>query len=496
MYLSSMRRRRHASKFIFPCLGVAALALAACTPPGGRLGPRGHPIPIDTLAIRAHTRFLASDLLRGRGTGTPEADIAALYIASACRELGLEPVGGSFRHAVPLEAAAVVRMATTLSVARGGANGGDSTLRFGSAFTLAGGTTATLHGFAGRAVWIPDAATALRAPDSLPDLRGRLAIVGTALRGAAADTMHARGAVGFVRLVDDSARFRLYRASRGTVLFTDADPAVRSSFFPAIPGVIAGPGAAEVLRAAAARGDSVTVTMAFVRRPVHAENVACLLPGRDSAKSDALIAFSAHYDHLGVGLPDATGDSIYNGFSDNAAGVGMLLAIARAFEPPARRLRHGLLFLFFTGEERGLLGSDHWVAHPPIPLSRLRAVINLDAGAPPGRVWNWRLAGGPGPLADAAIRVAQTHGWTAVTSPATPNSDYFPFAREGVPAIFPIPGSGPYEGLTSDSSDALRARWDHYHQPSDAWHADFPFGGLERYAEYAALIARAVDTER
>jgi Zn-dependent M28 family amino/carboxypeptidase len=173
----------------------------------------------------------------------------------------------------------------------------------------------------------------------------------------------------------------------------------------------------------------------------------------------------------------------------------MLLAIARAIRVPGPQ--HAVLFLFFTGEERGLLGSDYYVAHPTFPLERMRAVINLDAGAPPGRPWNWRIAGGDGTaLGTLAVDVAFDRGWAATVSPATPNSDYFPFARRGVPAVFIIPGTGAYQGLSADSSRALFRRWDHYHQPSDEYDDAFPFAGLARYAEYALLVGTAVDRGR
>jgi len=243
--------------------------------------------------------------------------------------------------------------------------------------------------------------------------------------------------------------------------------------------------------------DSIAVRIRYERRPVTASNVACLLPAMDPRAGDTAIAFSAHYDHLGVGMPDARGDSIYNGFSDNAAGVGMLLSIAQALGARGNRPRHATLFLFFTGEEQGLLGSDYYVARPLWPLKKMLGVINLDAGAPPARPWSWRIAGGDrGALGRIAQDVAADHGWSAITSPATPNSDYFPFARSGVPAIFIVPGPGPYQGLTADSSAALRRRWDHYHDPADEWSADFPFAGLGRYAEYAFYIGQALDGVR
>jgi Zn-dependent M28 family amino/carboxypeptidase len=172
----------------------------------------------------------------------------------------------------------------------------------------------------------------------------------------------------------------------------------------------------------------------------------------------------------------------------------MLLALAQYFvaHPPAQ----SVAFIWFTGEERGLLGSDYFAAHPLMSPGRIAAVINLDAGAPPARPVLWRVSGGDrsalGPL---AIAVARRAGWEAQIAPASPNTDYFPFLRLGVPAVFLVPGPGAYEGLTTDSSNALRSRWDHYHQAADHWAADFPFEGLVRYADFALRLGLAVLAE-
>jgi len=123
------------------------------------------------------------------------------------------------------------------------------------------------------------------------------------------------------------------------------------------------------------------------------------------------------------------------------------------------------------------------------------ADINLDAGAPPAPCVHWRLAGADSSTFGAvAIEVARRAGWTAQAAPASPNTDYFPLLRIGVPAVFVVPGPEAYEGMTVEASDALRHRWDHYHQAADNWHPDFPFVGLVRYADYALRLGYAVAT--
>jgi hypothetical protein len=227
-----------------------------------------------------------------------------------------------------------------------------------------------------------------------------------------------------------------------------------------------------------------------------ATNVGCLLRG--SAQAERAIVVAAHYDHLGVGVPDTAGDSIYNGFADNAAGVAMALGVGDAFahaRRAGRGLAHSLVLLFFTGEEQGLLGSDWFVAHPRWPLARIAGVINLDANAPAARPSSWRIAGEEGdPLVELVRRQTAERGWQLTLAPASPGSDYYPFARRGVPAVFFVPGDGPYEGLSLTASDSLRsAEWGRYHQLDDEWDERFPFAGIERYAELAAAVVWRLD---
>jgi hypothetical protein len=337
---------------------------------------------------------------------------------------------------------------------------------------------------------------------------------------AAADTLAARGAVGVIQVVDDARRYRLFRQTRGPARLS-LDAPVPSSFIPPLPAVLAGPRmtvtlyqgltgvshgswndaylnglAAGLPSPRALEGWRVEVRVQARARRLTADNVACLLPGGDAA--DSAIVLTAHHDHLGVGVPDAAGDSIYNGFSDNATGVAMALAVGESFareRAAGRGLRHALLLLFPTGEEQGLLGSDWFAAHPLWPLERIGAVVNLDANAPPGRPLAWRIAGAEDdPLVRLVVDEAARQGWSSSIAPPAPGSDHYPFVRRGVSAVFFVPSDGPYEGLSVTLSDSLRsAMWIRYHQPGDHYDERFPFEGLVRYAHFARDVVRRID---
>mgnify|MGYP001823604362 CR=1 FL=1 len=107
-------------------------------------------------------------------------------------------------------------------------------------------------------------------------------------------------------------------------------------------------------------------------------NIIGFIPGSNKSLEDEVMIFSAHYDHVGIGKPDAAGDSIYNGARDNAVGVATLLALSRHFAE--KGTPRPLLFVFFTAEERGLLGSKYFVENCPVPLSDIRFNFNCDKG--------------------------------------------------------------------------------------------------------------------
>jgi hypothetical protein len=349
-------------------IALVLLGAIACAPPGRPPAPRAS--PIDTLPMRAHAFFLAHDLLLGRGTGTPGAEVAALYIEAQCRARGLRPVGATYAHPVPLDHVVPRPTETSLRV-------GDRQFTVARDFLITGGTPAGLTGFAGAAVAVGSADTIRRHPDALPALDGAVAVVSGVVRADVAGLLARRGAIGIVQVVDDPETYALYAASRGTTL-TVLREAVPSSFFGELPSVIAGPAVAAAL---GQRGVRIELAAAFDRSPIPAANVACLLPGVDAGRRDTAIVFTAHYDHLGVSLPDAAGDSIYNGFSDNAAGVAMLFMIADAMRRRPEGGPSGAVPVLHRES------AACWITSPPARRTRraMRALINPTPARRPHR---------------------------------------------------------------------------------------------------------------
>jgi hypothetical protein len=118
-------------------------------------------------------------------------------------------------------------------------------------------------------------------------------------------------------------------------------------------------------------------------------NLIGVIPGSDPVLRDQVVAFAAHYDHLGIGTP-VNGDSIYNGADDDASGVAAVLGVARALvngAPPKRTI----VILLTTGEEEGILGTRWYVAHPAFPILKMVAEMEIEMAGRPDS-----LAGGPG----------------------------------------------------------------------------------------------------
>lgn len=227
-------------------------------------------------------------------------------------------------------------------------------------------------------------------------------------------------------------------------------------------------------------------------------NVVGVIPARNRSVDGAWVGITAHFDHLGVGRPDATGDSIYNGFLDAALPVAMVLDVARRYSrAPDDR---SLVVMLFNLEEQGLLGSRALLARGDAAdlVARLALLVGVDAGAPAGEALEWQLMGALPAHAGSRIAdsLARARGWTTTSTAPRAISDVFPFSERGVPILFPIPGRV-WRGYTESQRAAAMARFDHYHQPADEVRDGFPLLGTAHFADWLwEIISTAADDSR
>jgi len=245
-----------------------------------------------------------------------------------------------------------------------------------------------------------------------------------------------------------------------------------------------------------------TLTAHFAANPqvITSHNVVGILPGKKYP--DETIIYSAHWDHLGVGKPDATGDRIYNGAVDNGTGVSELIEQARVFAQGPRPDR-SIVFLAVTGEEKGLLGSGYYAAHPLYPLAKTVANLNVDAWIPDGLQKNFTIRGTAKlDLADMIIAEGKRQGryFTPDPHPETGGfyrSDHFSFAKVGVPAISFSEGLDLVNGGTA-RGEAIAQDYNskHYHQPSDEWQPNWDWSGVAQNAELLHQVGLRLGNSR
>jgi Zn-dependent M28 family amino/carboxypeptidase len=242
------------------------------------------------------------------------------------------------------------------------------------------------------------------------------------------------------------------------------------------------------------KGLSLSAHYAVDAKVIKSKNVVARLDGSEHA--DQYVIYSAHWDHLGVGLPDAKGDKIYNGAVDNATGTAALLELARAYakEPRAKR---SVVFLAVTAEEKGLLGSEYYAANPVYPLDQTAGVINMDALSPYGTTRNFTISGSAKlDLLDQLVAEAGKYKVSYAPDPKPEaghffRSDHFPFAKRGVPAISFGSGQDWIHGGVEAGKAAQEAyTTNNYHQPSDQWKAEWTFDGMARDLDILYSVGR------
>lgn len=490
--------------------GAAGAALSACAPPAAAPPPSptpaaaSRPLPSE---LRRDLVVFASDSFRGRETGTPDERRAASFLVDRLLGLGLEPEGDSgFVQRVPLVRAAVgagtrftVRGAGPPTTDRQVAGllplidlgDGSPSLRTHATGDLvfAGYGLARRHGkedvdrapIAGRVVVVINGAPAA------VDAARRAELESPAAVSARLQQISARHpAAIIVLLVGASADLYepLRRELAHGALRLARDTGIGA---PASPSDTAGPALPMILVGLPTKGSPLlprrwprddqpqrlpgmrfTGAIDVQHTPVESYNVVAKIRGRDLPLQESYVAFGAHYDHLGI-LPPVHGDSVAHGADDDGSGCVALLAVARAMAQGPRP-RRSVLFVWHTGEEKGLLGSAYFTAHPPVPMDSIVAQVNADmigrnapeslyvigpGAAPRGQS---RALGQVVDSVNAALAEPFTFNriWDTPTDPDRVyyRGDPVHYAEHGVPIVFFT--SGPHSDYHQVSDRAAR----------------------------------------
>jgi Zn-dependent M28 family amino/carboxypeptidase len=245
---------------------------------------------------------------------------------------------------------------------------------------------------------------------------------------------------------------------------------------------------------------TISVTANANVSTITSHNVVGYLPGKKYP--DETVIYSAHWDHLGVGKPDETGDTIYNGALDNATGISQLIEQARAFAREPRTDR-SVVFLAVTAEEKGLLGSEYYAQNPIFPAAKTAGVLNTDGGQIWGPAKNFTISGNAKlDLLDMLIAEGKKQGRYYSPDPHPEaghffRSDHFSFAKVGVPAISFGDGNDLVNGGVA-RGEALGKEYvvKHYHQPSDEWSPQWDFSGMAQDVQLLHNLGRDLANSR
>jgi Zn-dependent M28 family amino/carboxypeptidase len=483
--------------------------------------------------IRAHTRFLANDLLEGRGTGQRGGDIAAEYIATQFALYGLLPAGdnGTYMQKVPMVGITPLPE-TTFSLVPN--TGTATTLKVLDEYVVYDQTQQAHSQIDAPIVFV---GYGIHAPEygwddyKNVDVKGKVLLMlvneppsddpkffkGKALTYYGRWTYKyeeaaRRGAVGAILIHEtDMASYpwdvvRNSNSGEKSYLKLDGTPKLKAAAWIQL---------AVAKRLAAASGLDIANLMAEARsrefkpvplsvklqariasgiRPFESNNVIGLLPGSDPKVRDEAVLYTAHYDHLGI-RPDMPGDNIYNGADDNATGCGILLELARAFGHASQKPRRSILFASVTAEEQGLLGSEYLGKHPPFPAGKITLDLNYDDVPPLGSPEEVEVSGSERTTFYRTIEATAKDFRLAIRPDAHPEaghyyrSDHFSLARVGIPSFsvnegVRFKGHDEAWGLAQDEEYNQK----HYHQPSDEYRPDMDFTGDGTMARFGFVL--------
>ncbi len=264
------------------------------------------------------------------------------------------------------------------------------------------------------------------------------------------------------------------------------------------------PGLDELMASARTRGFKPVKTGLKVKLNLKSEfksfespNVVGSVEGSDAKLKDEYVLYTAHWDHLGVGEADATGDKIYNGAYDNASGVAATLGIAEALAkmPKKERPKRSAYFLFPTAEEQGLLGAEYFATNPLVPLNKIAANVNIDGVNFFGRVTDFSALGAERSTLEKVVSAVAAERNMTVEGDMRPEqgfffrSDHFPFAKVGIPALSLRHGDAfvtPLKGEALGFFNEYTAKY--YHQASDEYKDWWDTGAMIQNAELGMAL--------
>jgi Zn-dependent M28 family amino/carboxypeptidase len=229
-------------------------------------------------------------------------------------------------------------------------------------------------------------------------------------------------------------------------------------------------------------------------------NVIATLKG--STNPGEYVIYTAHWDHLGIGKPDAKGDSIYNGAVDNADGVAALISMAKAFTEAKEKPKRSIVFLAVTAEEQGLLGSEYYATHPIYPLNKTIADLNMDALGDYGETKDFAITGKGQNDLDAYVEKYAKAEDAVVVGDRNPGSgsyyrsDHFNFAKVGVPALDMNNGDiSRQHGEAWGKEQQKDYTAHHYHQASDNYSPDMDASGMAQVANLLFSVGYQLSNE-
>jgi Zn-dependent M28 family amino/carboxypeptidase len=488
--------------------------------------------PFSAGEYSAHLKFLANDLCEGRAVGTRGGELAAAYIAAQFEAAGLEPISAEegYYQRVPLKGAKTRQESVRFSLSAGERSVAFTPVEEVVANSELDWDTVEVEGellFVGYGVEAPeldwDDYKGVEAAGKIlvmlvndPDFEltgfGGESLTYYGRWTYKEEIARAKGARGLILIHTDETAgygFEVIRSSwtgeRIDYQDADAQPLEINAWLSreaADRALALVETSYDELKASADRREFRPRPLALRleaglgqdRRKTTSPNVLGLLRG--SSKADEVVIITGHYDHLGIGLPDADGDTIYNGAMDNASGTSALICLARAFARSSQPPQRSVLFFANTGEESGLLGSTWYAKHPLFPLDKTTVVLNKDVCETLGAKTAFKAF--PAEYSNAVetlerigaeLDLAYEEAGVDRTGLAF-RSDHFPFAARGIVAMS-VGLAGDYRDLTEERVKEIKAEiGGTYHQASDEVHPLWNTDGALQELELLYRIGR------